>query len=194
MNPSDPYSSQDSSSTNVAANRLGENEGGTAAKAKRAAGRAVDQAKEKVSQATDSGKEAAAGKIGGYSDRLRETARSAEQEDPNIAHFANSAADRLQQVADYVRTADLSRIRQDAGAIAQRNPALFMGGMFAAGLVLGNLAKASVQTMREDTGDDEDSANGGYQEDNEEAAGEMLGGVSDSFDAEPRENGQSYSS
>jgi hypothetical protein len=194
MNPSDPYSQDSSSSTNVAANRLGDNEsGGTAAKAKRAAGRAVDQAKEKVSQAADTGKEAAAGKIGGYSDRLRETARSAEQEDPNIAHFANSAADRLQEVADYVRTADLSRIRQDADNIARRNPALFMGGMFAAGLVLGNLAKASVQTLREDTGD-EDGPDGRYSEDNEEAAGEVLGGVSDSFDAEPRENGQSYTS
>jgi hypothetical protein len=194
MNPTDTQSQQDTSSPTDATSRIGRGDydraaetGGPVAKAKRAAGRTVEQAKEKAAQAADTGKGAAADKIGGYSDRLRATARSAEEaEDPNIAQLANSAADRLEQAADYVRNSDLNRLRQDASNIAHRHPALFMGGMFAAGLVLGNLAKASMQTMREDATDEADGADDHYSEETEEAAGEMLGGVSDSFDAEPR--------
>lgn len=197
MNPTDTQSSQDPSSPTDATARIGRGDydraaeqGDTGAKVKRAASRAVERAKDTANQAANSGKEAAAGKISGYTDRLRQTARSAEQsDDPNIARLANSAADRLQQAAEYVRTADLSRLRQDAADIAHRHPALFMGGMFAAGLVLGNLAKASVQTMRKDTTDYRDGADDHYSEENDEAAGEMLGGISDSFDAEPRTAG-----
>jgi hypothetical protein len=197
MNPTDTQSQQDTSASTDATARIGRGDfdraaelGGPAAKVKRAAGRTVEQAKEQAGRLADTGKGAAADKIGGYSDRLRETARSAEEEDPNIAHLANSAADRLQQAADYVRGADLSRLRQDAANIAHRHPALFMGGMFALGLALGNLAKASVQSLKEgsdDSGDSRDGADDHYSESNEEAAGEILGGVSDSFDAEPRD-------
>jgi hypothetical protein len=127
----------------------------TAEKARRATGKVLGQAKDKMGKLAQDGQQTAAGKIGGYSDRLRDTASSMEEEDPNIAHFTNQAADRLQQVADYVRDADFSRLQADASALARRHPVLFMGGLLAAGLVLGNLAKASVQGLRDETDDDE---------------------------------------
>lgn len=198
MNPTDTQSQQDTSSSTDATARIGRGDldraaelGGTAAKVKRAAGRTMEQAREKAGRLADTGKDAAADKLGGYSDRLRETARSAEEEDPNIAHLANSAADRLQQAAEYVRGADLNRLRQDAAGIAHRHPALFMGGMFALGLALGNVAKASMQSLHEESNDSGNDSNDGadehYPETNEEAAGEILGSGGASFDAEPRD-------
>ena len=88
-------------------------------------------------------RETAAGKIGGYGSAMHESARTLEEKDPNIAHFAHRAADRLEGFADYVRSRDFNGLRADAEGIARRNPALFFGGMFLAGLVLGNVVKAS---------------------------------------------------
>jgi hypothetical protein len=186
MNPTDTSANPASATDAVPGIGQGDNARTASGEARQKIRRVAGQAKEKLSTAAGSGKEAAAGRIGGYSDRLRATAQAAEQEDPNIAHFANTAADRLQQAADYMRDADFSRIRQDAADIAHRHPALFMGGMFVAGLVLGNLAKASVQTLREDSHDRQDGADDRYSED--ESAVNTAGSnpVSDSFDPEPR--------
>jgi len=163
MNQTDTFSStqQGNSPSSSATGQAGGGEAsGTgfrdaADKARQAAGKVATQAKDKVAEVAEEQKGAAADKLGSYSSRLRDTARTAEeQQDPNIAYFADKAADRLESVADYVRTADLSRIKQDAEGIARRNPALFLGGMLVAGLVIGNLAKASVQSLRENEQDD----------------------------------------
>jgi hypothetical protein len=185
---SDSYSSSNPGATDTSPATEGERPAGavrqTAEKARRATGKVLDQARDKAGRVAQDQQQAAAGKIGGYSDRLRESARSMEEEDPNIAHFANRAADSLQEVADYVRDADFARLRADATSIAQRHPLLFMGGMLAAGLALGNLAKASVQGLREETDDaeinDEDVGNGRYFDDDD-----PMDGVSESFGNDP---------
>jgi hypothetical protein len=194
MNSADTYSSTNPSaagSTSSAGEGVRATVRQTAEKARRATGKVVDQAKEKAGQVAQDRQQATAGKIGGYSDRLRESARSMEEEDPNIAHFAAKAADRLQEVADYVRDADFARLRADATDLARRHPVLFMGGMLAAGLVLGNLAKASVQGLHEESDDtdtqDEDTGNGRYFA--EEAP---MDGIESSF-GEETDRGQNFS-
>ncbi len=158
MNPNETFTAEQSDSTpasNPGANNPPEGRMGTTTeKIRRTAGQAADRAKQKVAQVADEQKDAAADKIGGYGSRLRDTARSAEAEDPNIAHFANEAADRLESVANYVRDADITRLKEDAVVAARRHPALFMGGMLVAGLVIGNLVKASVQSLNENETDD----------------------------------------
>jgi hypothetical protein len=156
MNPNDTSPAQDpqsAPSNNPVAGQPESRPRATAEKVRRAAGRA----KEKVTEVASEQKDATAEKIGRYSSRLRDTARSAEDDDPNIAHFANQAADRLESVASYVRDADFAQLKQDAASVARRHPALFMGGMLVAGLVAGNLAKASVQSLHDDeAGEGED--------------------------------------
>ncbi|HUR60181.1 MAG TPA: hypothetical protein VM029_20830 [Opitutaceae bacterium] len=95
-------------------------------------------------------RETAANKIGGFGSAMHESARSLEEKDPNIAHFAHRAADRLEGIADYVRSRDFNGLRTDAEGLARRNPALFFGGMFLAGLVLGNVVKASRRNSTDD--------------------------------------------
>src|SRR4051812_14595931 len=84
MNPTDTYSSQDrspSSAGDAGAVRQ------TADKAKRAASRVAGQAKEKVAAMAGGRRDAAADRLTGYTDQLRASARTAEeQNDPNIAH------------------------------------------------------------------------------------------------------------
>lgn len=123
--------------------------GGMAGDAKRAAGNAITQAKERASNMAQEQKQSAAERIGRYGTALRDSARSVEGEDPNVAYFANRAAERIERVADYVRSTDLTGLRRDAEDIARRHPALFMGGLFVAGLVLGGLVKTSAKALRE---------------------------------------------
>lgn len=157
----------------------------TKQKIRRTADQALDQTKQKVSAAANRGKEATADRLSDYGEQLRDTARFArEEEDPNIAHLANTAADRLQRAADYVRDADFTRLREDATEMARRHPGLFMGGMFLAGVVVGNLAKASVQSMRDDGQDYSVDADGHDYDDYGTAASENAGHEAASFSSE----------
>lgn len=114
-----------------------------ASKVKGAASTTLSRAREEAERVAREKKEEAARRIGSYSSAIHESARSFEEQDPNIAWFTHRAADRLQGVADYVRTRDFMGLRDDAANVARRHPAVFFGGMFVAGLLLGNLVKAS---------------------------------------------------
>lgn len=114
-----------------------------AARIKSAASDTATQARDRAGHIATEKKETAASRLGDYSSAIHESARSLEEKDPNIAWFTHRAADRLQRTADYVRSRDLSGLRDDAERIARRHPAVFFGGMFLAGLLLGNLVKAS---------------------------------------------------
>jgi hypothetical protein len=120
-----------------------------ASDAKRSAGNMLNQAKERASSMAQEQKQSAAQHIGRYSSALRDSARSVEQEDPNVAYYANRAAEGIEKIADYVRSTDLAGIRRDAEDIARRHPALFMGGMLLAGIVVGGLVKATAAIARE---------------------------------------------
>jgi hypothetical protein len=115
----------------------------TASKVKAAASDTVAKARGEAERIASDKKESAAERIGSYSSAIHESARSIEQKDPNIAWFTHRAADKLQGVADYMRNSDFGCLRGDCEGIARRHPAAFFGGMFFAGLLLGNMVKAS---------------------------------------------------
>lgn len=101
------------------------------------------RAKEETARLATEKKSAAADRVGGYSSAIHETARNFEEKDPNIAWLAHRTADRVEQVADYIRSRDLPALKADAEDLARRHPAAFFGGLFLAGIVVGNLLKAS---------------------------------------------------
>src|SRR5688500_14160170 len=134
------------SSTDVTSgtkNKIAQTARETAAKGKSTANNTALRAKEKTKRLTAKKKEIHATRIGSYSSAIHDTARSLEEKDPNIAWFTHQAADRLQGIADYMRNRDFSALRQDAENMARRHPATFFGGMFLAGLIVGNIVKAS---------------------------------------------------
>jgi hypothetical protein len=114
-----------------------------ASKVKSAASNTATRAKEEAERLVNQQKETAAGRIENYTSAIHETAKSLEEKDPNIAWFTHQAADKIQGVADYMRNRDLASFRNDAEDIARRHPAAFFGGMFLAGLLIGNVVKAS---------------------------------------------------
>ena len=121
----------------------------TATKVKDTASSTALRAKEEASRYATEKKEVTANRIGSYSTAIHDTARSLEEKDPNIAWFTHQAADRLQGIADYMRNRDFSALRQDAENLARRHPATFFGGMFLAGLIVGNIVKASRRKLDE---------------------------------------------
>jgi hypothetical protein len=129
----------------------------TAAKVKETASTTASRAREEAERFATERKETTANRIGDYSSAIHDSARSLEEKDPNIAWFSHRAADKLQSVADYVRTRDFASLRRDAEDVARRHPAVFFGGMFLAGLILGNVMKASRRKADDTIGFDDDT-------------------------------------
>lgn len=141
----------------------------TAAKLKGAATETAGRAKAGVEKMATEKKEDAAERLGNYSAAIDESARALEEKDPNIAWLTHQAAERLRHVSEYIRGRDFVALRQDAENLARRHPAAFFGGMFVAGLVVGNLLKASGSRDSEsgdarDRESDEFDPNAGFQE------------------------------
>ena len=120
-----------------------------AAKVKSAVTDTATKAKEQAAHLASEKKDAASARLGGYGSALHDSARSLEEKDPNIAWFTHRAADKLQRAADYMRTRDFHGLRDDCEGIARRHPAVFFGGMFVAGLLLGNVVKASRRKLED---------------------------------------------
>lgn len=137
-------------------NELAQTARDAAAKVKNVATQTASRAKEEAERYATEKKETAASRIGSYSSAMHETAQSLEEKDPNIAWFSHQAADKLQGIADYMRSRDLSSLRHDAEDIARRHPAAFFGGMFLAGLIIGNVVKASRRKVDEGGTDERD--------------------------------------
>jgi hypothetical protein len=131
-------------------NKIAQTARDTASKVKDAASSTALRAKEEAQRFAAEKKETTANRITSYSSAIHDTARSLEEQDPNIAWFTHRTADRLQGVADYVRNRDFAALRQDAEDMARRHPALFFGGMFLAGLVVGNFVKASRKNLEDE--------------------------------------------
>lgn len=75
---------------------------------------------------------------------MREAARKLHQEnDEQLATFADSAAEQTTRISEYLDDADVDRLVDDAGDFARRRPEIFYGTMFIAGLALARFLKAS---------------------------------------------------
>lgn len=160
MNPSNSQSPQSTEAST--AENAGRESGGGVATAKQkiqdATRNTVNQIKTTAADAAGRVKEQAAGiaeeqktgvadRIGSYSTAVHKSAESLERDDPNIAWLTHQAADRLSSIAEYVRGRDFNELKSDAENIARRHPAAFFGGLFVAGLVVGNLLKATGRSV-----------------------------------------------
>jgi len=59
------------------------------------------------------------------------------------ARYANTAAEKLEQTARYFENNDLKSMARDVQDFARRNPAMFLGGAFALGILAARLLKSS---------------------------------------------------
>jgi hypothetical protein len=119
---------------------------------KNLAGEAKEQAKKVAAQARDQvevlaerRKQAAAERLGGVAEALRETGRKLEEKDPDapLGRYADKAAGQMDRFSGYLRTHDLRDLVQDAKELTRRRPGLVLAGTFLAGLVLVRFLKGS---------------------------------------------------
>ncbi len=111
----------------------------------------VDQAKSSLRQAKDSAgaslsqsRSQAADRIGGIASAVRSTGdhlRSEEQ--TGVANLADSLADQVDRLSDYLRDRDLNAIRNDVESFARRQPTVAIGLALALGLVGARFIKSS---------------------------------------------------
>jgi hypothetical protein len=131
----------------------------------------VDQAKttfrdarDKASSSLADSRRQAADQVGGIASALHSAGqhlRGEQQE--RIAGLADGFADQVDQVAGYLRDADLQRLARDVEGLARRQPALVFGAAFAIGLLGARFLKSSEDRgKRFDRFEDEEEY-GGYE-------------------------------
>ena len=70
-----------------------------------------------------------------------------EDNDPNLAAYAEATAERVEGAARYLNQHGFSDIAGDLEGFARRQPELFLGGMFLAGMGLSRFLKASREKL-----------------------------------------------
>jgi hypothetical protein len=112
---------------------------------------ARDTARQLVSQGTDRARSGiedtkyrAARELGSVADALRGCGGDlGAQENSMLAPYVERVADQVSRVANALETRTVDDITQDVREFARRNPALFLGGCFAVGVLAARFLKAS---------------------------------------------------
>jgi hypothetical protein len=124
-------------------------------KAKQTAAEVTEQIKQKGAEALHQARDKADEVTGRQKEYLIErlnhcgaaSRKAAEQlrndKDSTLAHYADVIARQLDRGAEYVRDHNLRGVYRDAENLAKRQPEMFFGGMFLAGLGLARFLKAS---------------------------------------------------
>ncbi len=128
-----------------------QNGGSTVDRAKRTAEEvkdlAVDKARTEVESRAMEGKEKAASKLGGIAQALR--AGGDELGSDFAGNYIGKAAQQIESLTDYVQTKDLPEIVSDVERFARREPAIFLGGSFALGLLAARFLKSTSRRREE---------------------------------------------
>jgi hypothetical protein len=119
--------------------------------AKQETSRLAETAKEKVTDTAVARKDAAAETIGTVADVLRDAGQRL-QEETALGRYAETAADQVERLSQYLRRKDLGGMMRDAETFARRHPELFLGVAFLGGIAAARFLKSSAprpETPRE---------------------------------------------
>ncbi|MEX2016220.1 MAG: hypothetical protein WD873_06235 [Candidatus Hydrogenedentales bacterium] len=112
--------------------------------ARHAARDAVDTTKTRTQELAEGQKTRAAEKIEGYGSAVHRAAdKLREENDENIAHYADMVAGEFDRVAGYLRQRDVRSLLRDVEDGIRRRPEVALGALFIAGLALARFLKAS---------------------------------------------------
>ena len=133
-----------------------ENAGSTLDNAKNAGSNLLTDAKaalsDKASTAVDDKKAVLTTGLTSVADSMRKFSGSLNEAEANplteySARYAEAAAGKVEDVARYFETADLKTVARDVESFARRNPAVFVGGAFALGLLAARFMKSSNERL-----------------------------------------------
>jgi hypothetical protein len=103
---------------------------------------AVD-AKKAAESKLGAGKDFAAEHLGAVAYALRHTSQQLRSEDSGITEYVEKAASSVDNVSHYLQTRTLAQLIGDVEGFARREPAVFLGGAFFAGLMGGRFLKSA---------------------------------------------------
>jgi hypothetical protein len=108
-------------------------------------------------QSTQSAKNQAAERIRKLGATVRKVGEHLRVEDQHyVAEKASDASQRLENLANYVSSAELGALVRDTSALARKSPAVFFGGAFVIGLAAGRFLKTTGSTGSSGTAESPD--------------------------------------
>ena len=132
----------------------GAGQGGIVDQAKGAAGQLASQAREQTTQRVQSGlsqgKTRAAASLGAVAQTLKQSTQQLnDQNQGGAGRYVEQAAGQVQRLADYLQNTEVHDIVDNVELMARRQPALFLGGTFALGLLGARFFKNSRRELRQ---------------------------------------------
>jgi hypothetical protein len=99
--------------------------------------------------AVESGKARFAERAHGVAEALHHASDGLRAEDQEeVARYTQNVAEKIEQLSGFLRDRDLASLAGDVKRFAQRQPALFLGGAFTAGLVAARFIKSSASQAK----------------------------------------------
>jgi hypothetical protein len=107
----------------------------------------IDKVRDTAAAQLTSQKNRATDGLGSISQAVRQsTNQLRDQEHDVIAHYVEQAADQIDRFSQRMRDKDIGDLMNDIQRMARRQPALFIGGAFAVGLIGARFLKSSNRT------------------------------------------------
>lgn len=114
------------------------------ARTKQQSSAVADRAKSYGSEVFCNQRDRAAEEVSHFSGAMREAGRKLhEEKDETIACYLDSAAGQVDRLNSYIKNCEPRQLLDDIDDVAHKNPVLFAGGLFAAGIAIGRMLKAS---------------------------------------------------
>ena len=120
---------------------------------KAVAGDTATQMKKVAETKLNAGREFAADHLFQVAHALRKTGDELRSSDSALTEYVGKAALSVDEVSHYLQTRTLSQLLGDAEGFARREPAMFLGGSFVAGLFGGRFLKSATPTRPGGSGD-----------------------------------------
>jgi hypothetical protein len=100
--------------------------------------------KERATAQLTTQKDRATDGLGTVASAVRQTGQHLrEQQNETVAQYVEKAAEQLERLSNNLREKDVNELLHDAQRLARRQPALFIGGSFAVGLLAARFLKSS---------------------------------------------------
>jgi hypothetical protein len=104
----------------------------------------VDRVRNAASAQLATQKDRATDTLGSLASAVRQSTQTLrDQRQDNIAQYMDRAADQIDRLSASLRDRDVNRLMNDAQQFARRQPALFIGAAFAAGVLAARFLKSS---------------------------------------------------
>ena len=109
----------------------------------------VDRVKEQAAAQLSSQKERATDTLGSVATAIRQSSQPLRDNNQEmLANYVGQAADRLERFSAQLRDRDLNDLMSEAKQFARRQPAIFVGAAFAAGVLAVRFLKSSPGSSR----------------------------------------------